>query len=216
LVVNNAAVEASSIVLIGKFNPAIFQPAWFGAEGLLRPAEAENAKIEIVRPEITKFTTDWLNLEVVDERFFVFTLNTSMVEALKDLVIGTFRLLRHTPIQQLDVISEAHIRVDDEDRWHDLGHKLAPKALWQDLLSKPGLNQLIMQGERTDGFAGAQFVRVEPSRRREFHPAVFCQVTDRYMIDTKLGCEKIMSILEEKWQSALTNADRIISEIMKR
>jgi hypothetical protein len=35
------------------FNPQIFQPAWFAAEGLIRKGEAEAAKIEIVpcRPQ---------------------------------------------------------------------------------------------------------------------------------------------------------------------
>src|SRR5262245_20635588 len=124
--VKNAALEAISIVLLGKFNPAIFQPAWFGAQGLLRPAEAENAKIELIRPEFSKFATDWFNLEVIDARFSAFTKNTSMYEALKDLVIGTFRLLQHTPVHQLDLISEAHIRVEKEEEWHALGHRLVP------------------------------------------------------------------------------------------
>jgi hypothetical protein len=29
--------EGASIVLLGSFNPGIFQPAWFGAHGLIRP-----------------------------------------------------------------------------------------------------------------------------------------------------------------------------------
>ena len=38
--------EGVTIVLLGQFNPAIFQPAWLAAENLVRPQEAESAEIE--------------------------------------------------------------------------------------------------------------------------------------------------------------------------
>ena len=36
-------LEGASVVLIGAFNPGIFQPAWLGANKLIRPEEVEAA-----------------------------------------------------------------------------------------------------------------------------------------------------------------------------
>src|SRR5438067_10758454 len=37
--------ENASIVMVGSFNPAIFQPLWLGTQDLIRRKEAEDAKI---------------------------------------------------------------------------------------------------------------------------------------------------------------------------
>ena len=37
-----------SIVLLGNFNPKIFQSAWFASQNLIRKIEANEAKIEII------------------------------------------------------------------------------------------------------------------------------------------------------------------------
>ena len=39
-------LDDAAVVLLGKFNPAIFQPAWLGATNLVRKEEADGAKIE--------------------------------------------------------------------------------------------------------------------------------------------------------------------------
>ena len=49
-------VEGHNIVIIGSFNPQIFQPAWFANEGLVRKGEAETAKIVIIHNRIVSFS----------------------------------------------------------------------------------------------------------------------------------------------------------------
>ena len=48
-------INRHSIVLIGNFNPKIFQPAWFGSEGLIQKKEAEQSTIEIIHPDVVIF-----------------------------------------------------------------------------------------------------------------------------------------------------------------
>src|SRR5437870_4919946 len=91
-------IDAHSVVFVGDFNPKIFQPAWFAAQNLLRQEEADAAKIEIIHPEIVRFSLDWLHVEVVHERFKASTLQFPYFEILRDLTVGTFKILRHTPI----------------------------------------------------------------------------------------------------------------------
>jgi hypothetical protein len=57
-------VRGYSIVLLGSFNPAIFQPYWFASNGLLRPDEAKEATIQVIHNQATIFTAGWLTLKV--------------------------------------------------------------------------------------------------------------------------------------------------------
>jgi hypothetical protein len=58
--------EGFSVVALGAFNPSIFQPLWFSAHNLIRPEEANAAKIEIIHRNATIFKTEWLSLQVTD------------------------------------------------------------------------------------------------------------------------------------------------------
>ena len=118
-------VAGISIVLLGSFNPAIFQPAWFAKQGLLPAGEAENAEINLIHPEFVSFTAGWLQLQVTQSQFLASTTEDPL-EALRDLVLGTFSLLRHTPVSKMGVNRDVHIRMPDESSWHAVGHALVP------------------------------------------------------------------------------------------
>ena len=48
-------ISAASIVMVGYFNPQIFQPFWLAMHGVISEEEAESANIGFVHPEITRF-----------------------------------------------------------------------------------------------------------------------------------------------------------------
>ena len=83
-------IDGVSIVLLGDFNPAIFAPAWFALHGLLPRGATDGANVQIVCPQVTAFTFDWLRLEVVNNRFNVETLQAPHIH-LRDLVLRTFK-----------------------------------------------------------------------------------------------------------------------------
>src|SRR5688572_25224037 len=89
--------QSLSIVVIGAFNPPIFHPQWLASEELVRPGDAEEARIELIHPEVTVFATDWFNCQVTRDRFSMATERESHYEPLRDLVASVFSLLRHTP-----------------------------------------------------------------------------------------------------------------------
>ena len=47
-----------SVVALGSFNPAIFQPLWFSSNNLVRKEEAEGAEIKIIHHDVTMFSTE--------------------------------------------------------------------------------------------------------------------------------------------------------------
>jgi hypothetical protein len=157
-------IQGVSIVLLGDFNPKIFQPAWFAAQNLIRQQEADEANIAIIHPEVVSFTLgQWLALEVTRERFAVSTAQEPYSKVMRDLVIGSFELLQHTPLHKLGINADMHFRMDSEKSWHAFGDLLAPKKIWQGLLKTPGIRRFTMEGQRPDNFQGYIRVRVEPS-----------------------------------------------------
>src|SRR5437773_8559920 len=101
-------ISGLSFVLIGDFNPKIFQPLWFSAEKLISESEANGASDLLITEEIAGFKLPWVTLRVEPQRFILVTVQDSHAEAVRDLTIGTFKLLRHTPIRQLGINIERH------------------------------------------------------------------------------------------------------------
>ncbi len=215
--VKKPEIEGMNIVFRGDFNPKIFQPAWFAAQGLIRNEEADEATVEIIHPTIVVFTLDWLQIQIEPNRFYAGTNQSPYFEILKDLILGTFRILNHTPIKMIGINYNSHFPMDSEDAWHDVGHRVAPKDMWNKILKKPGLRSLTMQGERPDDHKGRIAVRIEPSNRARH--GVFININDHYELkdpESVLGCEAIIDMLESEWKSSVTRSQRIAITILEQ
>ena len=81
-----SAMDGASIVALGSFNPTIFQPAWFTFHKLIREDEGNEAKIEVIHPQATVFSTPWFGLQVTPDRFYLETLDPTKWLPLRDLV----------------------------------------------------------------------------------------------------------------------------------
>ncbi len=205
------------IVLVGDFNPKIFQPAWFAAQGLLRPSEAEAADIEIIHPEVTSFRTDWLALQVTRERFSVTTTAGVYKIHLRDLLLGTFNKLIHSPVVQLGFNYSETIKFNSESEWHDFGHFVMPKSPWKDLISHPGMMNLSVRGVRTDEYLGNVNVTVASA----YPNAAIVQVNDHYDLKTspEVSASVIsqgLEILERNFEVSLQKSEGIILGLLNR
>lgn len=204
-------LHATNIVLRGQFNAAIFHPSWFAAQDLMRQQEAEAAEIEVVHPEAAVFQVEWLQVRITRDRFQVATTQEPYFEALRDLVVGTFDLLRHTPLRVLGINQDFHYRLESEDAWHAVGHRLAPKKDWQKILNEPGMMSLAMQGQRSDDLDGYIRVKVEPSPRTEF--GVYVNVNDHYGLQS--ASDMLIDILSEQWDASMQRGLQIAEHIVR-
>jgi hypothetical protein len=175
-------LEGCSVVALGSFNPAIFQPQWLAAKNLIRSSEADAAKIQIIHQQASIFSLDWLTLQVTPDRFSVETSDPTKILPLRDLVIGTFKILEHTPLTSYGFNCHRHYRMPSEPEWHAFGHFLAPKAIWKDILIEPGLRVLNMLGKRPDSDAVIG-IQIEPSLK--IRPGVFFQINEHHDIAPK-------------------------------
>lgn len=207
-------VDGTTIVLVGSFNPAIFQPAWFAAQGLLPKPEADDAKIEVVHQNVVAFSTELLDVQVTNERFFVGSARVPAPEMLVEFVVGTFTLLQHTPVRMLGMNRDAHQRLQSEDVWHSVGKLLVPDANWP-TLKRPGMRSVMVQGEREDDYQGAVYVRVEPSG--QIHPGLYINVNDHYDFgetDEPKGTSEALRVLDENWTASRLKGDEIIEQVL--
>ena len=220
---HRSEIDGASIVLIGKFNPAIFQPAWLGACNLLRKEEVEDAAITMVSPQVTSFSAHWLTIQVLAERFTAITNDPAQYQALRDLVIGVFHLLEHTPFWVMGMNRDMHFKMESEEQYHRLGHLLAPKEIWKEILDTPGLRSLLMQGSlvRENGLSIAHYVRVEPSLR--VAPGVFIQhnvevsmpeATQSDVVAQQTAARRLIEYLGPNWDSVMTRSKEIADHLL--
>ena len=199
--------QSVSVVLRGNFNPAIFQPSWFALQNLIRLSEAEAARVEIIHPDATVFTAEWLVVNVTGDRFHASTTQEAYYETLRDLVMGVFDLLRHTPLRVMGLNRDFHYRTSSKEAWHSLGHRLAPIGDWESVLRKLGMLNVTMQGERPDNLDGYIQVKVEPSKLVEH--GVYVAVNDHYNLragdPATDGTPKLLRILGdgEHWKASM-------------
>lgn len=173
-----AEMDGASIVMIGSFNPAIFQPRWLGVQGLIRPEEAETAKITVIQAEVADFSTEWFQVQVLQNRLMLASVDPRHYAALRDLCAGIFDLLPHTPITAFGINRQFHFSMPSIEAWHSIGHRLAPKDAWNPIMEKPGLRSMTIQGLRKQIDPGILYIKVEPSLR--INPGVFVEVNEEF------------------------------------
>ena len=211
-------VQRIAVVLLGQFNASIFQPAWFAAEGLIKKREAEDAKIELIRKDISVFSLEWCNILADRDRFQITTTQESAYEPVRDLVVGAFSLLRHTPIKQMGINRDSHYRVESSERWHAFGHALAPKEHWQGILDKPGLMGMTMEERpRRDGLSG--YVRVTVGPSEQVPQGIYIGVNSHHdLVGSKevLASDVMLDIIKKTWVDTLSRSNEITQLLIEK
>jgi hypothetical protein len=209
--------DAAVVVLVGSFNPAIFQPAWFASKELIRESEAAGVENLVVGNEVAQFRADWLSITVTRQRFQVMASDPAHHPLLRDLVLGTFHLLEHTPITRLGINRAMHFRFPDATSWHAFGDFVMPKPPWNGILEKPGLRSLFVESTRKDGLLGRIFVRVEPSQK--LPESAYIEVTDDVLPSTDEASDPttyFMSIIQRDWERLQRGALDLATTLLER
>lgn len=207
--------EAAVAVVIGSFNPMIFQPAWLAAQGLVSREEAESVTQGLVHPSLTAFVVGSLQVEVTPERLDVRTADVSSYVVLRDFVAGALNILEHTPVASFGINRLLHLRVASEEEWHNIGHALAPKTPWEGLVDDPGMKRVTIRGRRP-GVSGATLhVGVEPST--VVHPGVYFDFNEHHQpVPGATAASFVKDGLLEHWDAAQVHFLTIAREVVAR
>ncbi len=174
--------------------------------------------MQIIHPQGAMFTAEWLEVNVIEDRFHVATTQESFYEPLRDLVVAVLKILNETPLRAMGINRRLHYRLASEDAWHKIGNQLAPKDIWKALLDKPGMRSLIIHGARTDGREGFIQVKVEPEPADRIKFGVHVEVNDHYQLKSTdpspINIQRATEILSDCWnmsmERGLTIANKII------
>lgn len=220
------SVSSTSIVLLGSFNPAILTPAWFAMNNLLPAEAADTAELHVAHPQLTAFTTDWLQLNVTTEQFAVHTAVPPDIR-LCDLVRRLFgELLSHTPLTAFGINREVHFRVANSDTRDRLLHLLAPADPWVDLdkvLASDGhsgrMTSLTMMHATPSGrlASGHINVTVEPSHAVGHRGTGLYVRVNHHLVpddDGQGGAHPAVVALEDTFESSIKNSDVVIDHVM--
>lgn len=219
-------VGDANIVLLGRFNPRIFRPDWFARTGLASTAEAEAAQVQIIHAEISQFKMGWVQIQVEPQRFVARTEEAPFIR-LSDLVVRTFReFLMHTPVGRLGINREVHFRVGDQATRNRIGQLLVPREPWGEwgklidagsIENHGGMRTLVMEQRNLDDRKiGHIQAKIEPSVKLRLD-GIFMAINDHYETekpDDVVGCDEMISILEQQFESSIRRAEWIIDQIM--
>ncbi len=219
-------VSAVSVVLLGSFNPAIFTPAWFALNHLLPESAAENVVPEVVHAQFSAFSTEWLRVQVIPDRFQAESRSAPLIRV-RDIVLRIFReQLFHTPVSAVGINREIHFRVASVAARDRVGRLLAPVEPWEKIADKleldkdqSGMVSLTMRQSQPEGRppGGHINVTVEPSvRMGEGGPGICVRINDHFQGDTPTtgGQAELLGMLEGEFEASIRRADEIVDHVM--
>jgi hypothetical protein len=200
-------------VLLGSFNPKIFQPDWFARQDLLPHAETDEADVKIIAPQICHFETERFTVQVTQQRFLVLSKPNTNPAPLRDIVQGTFYILEHTPVDAMGLNQHMHFAMKSEEDWHQIGDRLAPKDGWREVLEgRPGLLSLTVQTQREKPTGTLFNVKVEPSTQIKF--GVYFESNEHYPASEPERLKGLMEILAGRWEESQIYASKIVDHIL--
>ena len=203
--------DFATIVMLGAFNPAIFTPDWLKSRELFGHEELEAIKIEIVSPEVTSLKLPWGQLLVDPRRFEVRVMTREFFESARDLVYGIFKILEHTPIEQMGLNRVFRRTVTPDERWHAIGHSLVPKTFWGKLLVDPGMLALKVRGKPLDDVDARIDVSVDPFPGTP--NGVTVSVNEHHPRSGVSSSEKLLLVLLDRWDSHLRNSEDLAEAV---
>ena len=202
--------ESAAIVCVGAFNPTIFHPAWFAARNLIQKTEEEGAEIQVVNANVAQFKMKWLQMQVLRERLSATAETPDNFPLLRDVVVGAFGLLEHTPVTALGLNRHIHFEVHDAREWHHVGHVFAPKTIWRRYLKEPGLGVLSIKARRPDKRKGEINVQINPPVFGQATPYVIeVLVNSHFDVGETPTAGAVAQLIAEEWGSVMEFAEKV-------
>lgn len=224
-----AEILNSAIVVVGDFNPAIFSPDWLERNELIGEGDAIVAREGsagrqlLVSHQVTNFETDWFTLQVLENQFSL-TSKGVLTPAFKDLAVGIFQLVSHTPVKAVGLNFIAQFKLENQEEQHKVGDVLAPKDIWSTLYPDEyvGLEELtvrIQQGSRDRAPVTNDEKRITLQRSSNFKYGVGLSFNGHHDLtdggDGDLSpAERLAIIVDEQWESTWGDVVRVFDQVL--
>jgi len=215
-----------SIVLVGSFNPTIFNPSWLELHDVVSKDVAAMAETEIVHNQISSMTLSDIRITVEADRFQVETKIAPEIRLL-DLVSKVFGdILPHSKITGFGINKSAHFRTQTAEKRIELGRGLAPLYIWGEFGERiaasegdlvGGLMSLRLREIKNDVESNGHLeARIEPSNALDPKTGILVSVNrhfDLKDLTEKDGARRAMIKLDKEFVNAIAESDKIIAHI---
>lgn len=205
-------IDSLNIVVLGAFNPAIFQPLWMAKQGLVRDEEAEAADVAVIAKNVTNVGIGPFRVQVEQARALFEINDIAHQQPLEDLVVSLSELLPHVPVRAVGFNRHMHYAVGSKSKLDKLGFELAPQAPWAGLLGNPEMRVLVTWGRR-DGSDARFQVQVEPSQRIKF--GLFVSTNEEYLMPDACFSD-VAGVLRSQFSPAVAHALKIGTTLAQR
>ncbi len=216
--------EMDSIVILGRWNPAIFHPSWFEKNNLIKASEADAAikGLEVITGEFSRFRLPWVEISITRERLAFNCLVPEHFKQVSELAVGVLTLLRETPLRALGINKSRHVSVGNAENWHHFGHTVAPKEVFTDVLfkkdeEKPGLMALKIRTKREN--FDYQDLTIEPSNK--YPVSLHFSFNDHFQLNNKEEdsnefSPKAIEIIESQAVRVIEADSNIIQQLLTK
>lgn len=216
-----------STVILGNFNPGMFQPEWFCRQNIISKEDADFARDTnspsplIVTPQFTTFRTSQLAIQIEENRFEVKAEKEPLLTMI-DFIMKTFENLGSYQITAFGFNYIAHYKVDTMEIFHRIGDKLAPKTYWESLLEdeirgvqrKSGLSLLQMKKMKKDSEDYILFT-LQPSPI--FHPGFMLGCNDHNVIPVNdQSAEYVTEIISTKYINSYDEMEKLQISLLEK
>ena len=227
-------VDQGSVVLLGSFNPAIFQPRWFGSVGAFTQAEvklfegAGELKHDdlIITPDVAQLRLSGRFVVVAIREQITIIDHNPPFNWLRDFVECTFSALPHTPVRAAGINRELHFSIENPRAWFKIGDTLVPKGAWEFFFrgrlktdeKRGGLTSVTMrQGREDDAWPGYMDLRVFAadlaSRTLGISTNDHFDLTHR--TNGPSSTNPAVALVQECMQRSTQESERLINDVMK-
>lgn len=220
----------SQINILGSFNPPVISPAWLKSNDLIGSDDADCAMEGdslAITPDICRFETEWFSLQVIKQQFVLFS-KGPVTPAFKDLAVGIFTLLEHTPVTAMGLNSIADYKIYSVDEYHKIGDTLAPKKIWNSFYpdsdnQSVGLQEMTLQinpVKRGEKVSGRQ-KRVSFSSSEKLPNALLFTFNDHFPVTAdkkskQSASDVTVEIIQTHWQTSMDEAKNLFSSVIKQ
>lgn len=201
-------------MLIGRFNPRVFQPMWFAARGLLAEEDVDADSV-LMTDGFSNFVTREFGLLCTRDRWQVMaTRTTPTPDILLDLTTETFTLLAETPVSQIGINHQAHVPKSDQS-WDTVVAQLGDPQRRLPFLGEQRLQTIEFRSERDDDYDGSRGLVLQPSVALD--GGVWFQLNDHVSVNESpenvTGAEEAVKALRDVWDESRSAADAVLAMI---
>lgn len=212
-----------NIVVVGTLNPLLFHPAWFRKHNLL-PAEdigeededGDSKALRLMHPAIAGLVFDWGNLEIRPEQWIGRTNSEDTYELLRDLAIGTFRVLSNAEVKAVGLNFQFHFDLKSKEKYERFLKIIGPHDNWRSLLGEvtPVEQSFDILREQND-YPGGLRMQVSPSVQIE--NGIFFRLNDHYDLSTEEKTETglaVVRLLNNEWLNSKKRTFELIQRLL--